>query len=48
VLETAHGYILSPFAGTELNGRMCHQYQAPDEASTDTVRLTVTMEEPGK
>lgn len=39
------GRLVTPFSGTELNGRVCFQYQAPDEACTETLELAVTAEE---
>lgn len=39
------GRLTTPFSGTELNGRVCFQYQAPAEACTETLELAVTVEE---
>ena len=39
------GRLITPFSGTELNGRVCFQYQAPDEACEETLQLDVTVEE---
>lgn len=39
------GYLVTPFSGTEMNGRVCFQYQAPDIACTETLQLSVTVEE---
>jgi hypothetical protein len=39
------GRLITPFSGTELNGRVCFQYQAPDQACEETLQLDVTVEE---
>ena len=39
------GRLVTPFSGTELNGRVCFQYQAPHQACTETLGLKVTVEE---
>lgn len=45
LINDVHGYLVSPFAGTELNGRVTHGYQAPDEPAADTIQLTATVDE---
>ena len=45
MLSPVEGRLVTPFSGTELNGRVCFQYQAPDQACTETLRLKVTVEE---
>jgi hypothetical protein len=47
LLSTPHGYLTSPFAGTELNGRITHGYVAPNESAEDTIQVTVDIEEQG-
>jgi hypothetical protein len=39
------GKLITPFSGTELNGRVCFQYQAPDISCDETLKLDVTVEE---
>ena len=39
------GRLATPFSGTGLNGQVCFQYQAPDDACTETLQLAVTVEE---
>ncbi len=43
--DPVSGRLVTPFTGTELGGRACFQYQAPDQACQDTLRLSVTVEE---
>jgi len=45
MVAPVEGRLVTPFAGTELNGRVCFQYQAPDAACTETLQLDVTVEE---
>jgi len=45
MLSPVEGRLVTPFSGTELNGRVCFQYQAPNQACTETLRLKVTVEE---
>jgi hypothetical protein len=45
LLSPVEGRLVTPFSGTELNGRVCFQYQAPDQDCTETLRLKVTVEE---
>ena len=45
MVAPVEGYLVTPVAGTELNGRVCFQYQAPDQACTETLQLSVTVEE---
>lgn len=41
----AAGRLVNPFSGTELNGRVCFQYQAPSEACTETLQLNIAVVE---
>jgi len=43
--EPMNGRLVTPFSNTERNGRVAFQYQAPDYACTETLRLTTTVEE---
>jgi len=45
LLAPVEGRLTTPFSNTELNGRVCFQYQAPDEACEETLKLDVTVEE---
>jgi len=45
LIEPVEGRLVTPFSGTELNGRVCFQYQAPDQACTETLMLQVSVEE---
>jgi len=45
MLSPVEGRLVTPFSGTELNGRVCFQYQAPHQACTETLGLKVTVEE---
>ena len=39
------GYLITPFSGTELNGRVSFQYQPPRSACEETLQLSVIVEE---
>lgn len=43
--EPVEGRLVTPFSGTELGGRVCFQYQAPDVACEETLTLETTVEE---
>ena len=45
MVAPVEGRLITPSSGTELNGRVCHQYEAPDAACTETLNLAVTVEE---
>jgi hypothetical protein len=45
LVEPAEGRLVTPFSGTEMSGRVCFQYQAPDEACEETLALETTVEE---
>ena len=45
MVDPVEGYLVTPFSGTEMNGRVCFQYQARDQACTETLQLSVTVEE---
>ena len=45
MVAPVEGYLATPFSGTEMDGRVCFQYQAPDIACTETLQLSVTVEE---
>jgi hypothetical protein len=41
------GRLSTPFSGTELSGRVSHQYLAPNDPCTDTIELSVEITEEG-
>jgi hypothetical protein len=43
--DPVEGRLINAFSGTELNGRVSHRYQAPNEACTETLQLDVTVED---
>lgn len=45
MVAPVEGRLVTPFSGTELGGRVSFQYQAPDEACEETIKLTTTVEE---
>jgi hypothetical protein len=45
MVAPVEGHLVTPFSNTEVNGRVCFQYQAPSEACTETLQLTTTVEE---
>ena len=45
LLSPVEGTLVTPFSNTELNGKVGFYYQPPDEGCTDTLELSVTVEE---
>lgn len=45
MVPPVEGRLVTPFAVTGLNGQVCFQYQAPNAACTETLQLSVTVEE---
>lgn len=43
--EPVEGRLVTPFSGTEMSGRVCFQYQAPNETCEETLALETTVEE---
>jgi len=43
--EPVDGRLVTPFSGTEMSGRVCFQYQAPNEACEETLSLETEVEE---